>query len=1052
MTYFVGSKDMPGFAQLVHRVKNRILQGLGVAIGFLAPVVHGAPLAQRSLEFNRDIRPLLSEQCFSCHGFDNHQRKAQLRLDLRDDALKGGKSGKPSVVPGKSESSELVHRLFTSDPDEVMPPPDSGKALTGPQRELLRQWVAEGAVYQEHWAFIPPKSTDLPTLSNANWVRNPIDQFTGARMEEAGIPPRPEADRATLIRRIALDLTGLPPTPAEVETFVTDTNPLAYERLVRRLLDSPHYGERMAIEWLDAARYADTHGYHIDSARDMTAWRDWVIRAFNKNKPFDQFTVEQLAGDLLARDKNPMAGSDDAELLIASGFNRNHMINYEGGAIPEEYAAAYVHDRVNATATVWLGLTLACAQCHDHKYDPITMRDYYGFYAFFNNVPENGLDGRNGNAAPVVRLPSPTQAAEIAKWSAELEEWDRKGKAPDAEVDASQAAWEKGWGTSSAAVWAPTEVVEIKSEQGTVFQRLEDGSYLATGTAPDQDVYTVILKTVLPQVTGIRIEALAHDSLPSRGPGRHPNGNIGLSDIRVLGKSPIKLKAATADFSQTDHAVALAVDGDDASAWTILPQAGRDHAAVIELDSPFLPETSDGLLTVRLSFHSPYAQHEIGRLRVSLTSTPQPRESSGLPEPVRLAMAVREGERSPEQQAVIRKYFREEISPLTRNWRDQQVAVRKKKEAAESAIPTAMVMGELGTMRETHMLNRGQYDQPGEAVSAATPSALPPLPAGESPNRLGLARWLVSGRQPLTARVIVNRYWQMYFGQGLVKSAENLGSQGDLPTNPELLDWLAVEFVRSGWNVKHLQELIVTSATYRQSSAAPRDQVVADPENRLLARGPRVRLGAEFIRDMALSVSGLLSPRIGGESVLPYQPSGLWEELMSREDNDAFTAQKYAQDHGEKLYRRTMYTFVKRTAVHPSLATFDAPDRQVCTVRRPRTNTPLQALALMNDPTYVEASRVLGERLLAGSKDDVQRVEAAFRLVLSRSPRQQEVVVIQRLLDEQRAHFSAAPEAAEKLLRVGERPVAVGLVPSELAAWTVVASTLLNLDETITKG
>jgi hypothetical protein len=808
----------------------------------------------------------------------------------------------------------------------------------------------------------------------------------------------------------------------------------------------------MAIEWLDAARYADTHGYHIDSARDMTAWRDWVIRAFNRNKPFNQFTIEQLAGDLLAKNKNPLAGSDDAELLVASGFNRNHMINYEGGAIPEEYAAAYVHDRVNATATVWLGLTVACAQCHDHKYDPITMRDYYGFYAFFNNVPENGLDGRNGNAAPVVRLPSPTQAADVARWTSELEKWDRKWKEPDAGVDAEQTAWEKGWGASNTPVWSPPEVVDIRSEHGTVFQRLEDGSHLATGAAPDQDVYTVVVKTSLPQVTGIRIEALAHDSLPSRGPGRHPNGNIGLSDVRVTAKSPIQLKAASADFSQTDHAVALAIDGDDASAWTILPQSGRDHAAVFQLDPPLDSGTSDGLLTVRLVFHSPYAQHEIGRLRVSLTSFPQPRESSGLPETVRLAMAVPQGERTADQQAALRKYFREEICSTTRNWREQQAAIRKNKEAAEAAIPTAMVMGELETMRETRLLNRGQYDQPGAVVQAATPAALPPLPAGESPNRLGLARWLVSERQPLTARVIVNRYWQMYFGQGLVKSAENLGSQGDLPTHPELLDWLSVEFVRSGWDIKHLQELIVTSATYRQASAAPREQVIADPENRLLARGPRVRLGAEFIRDMALSVSGLLSPRIGGESVLPYQPSGLWEELMSREDNDAFTAQKYAQDHGEKLYRRTMYTFVKRTAVHPSLATFDAPDRQVCTVRRPRTNTPLQALALMNDPTYIEASRVLGERLLTGSKDDGQRVETAFRLVLSRSPRTEEVIIIRRLLEAQRAHFNAAPDAAEKLLRVGERPVAAGLAPSELAAWTVVASTLLNLDETITKG
>ncbi len=1033
---------LPSQATLLVWLGAQILIGRGVLGGE----------GQARLEFNRDIRPILSEQCFTCHGFDTHQRKGQLRLDIRDEALHGGKSGKPAIVSGRPESSELVRRLLTTDPEDLMPPPDSGKSLTAAQRETLRRWVAEGAVYQEHWAFLAPKTPVTPAIRSNSWVRNPIDFFTAARMESLGLTPRPEADRMALIRRLALDLTGLPPTPADVETFVADNDSQAYEHLVRRLLDSPHYGERMAIEWLDAARYADTHGYHIDSARDMTAWRDWVIRAFNDNKPFDQFTVEQLAGDLLAKEKSPIAGSRDADLLVASGFNRNHMINYEGGAIPEEYAAAYVHDRVNATATVWLGLTMACAQCHDHKYDPLTMRDYYSFYAFFNNVPENGLDGRNGNAAPVVRLPTENQASELARLSAKLEEWNHRLASPDAEVDAAQSAWETEHKAQGAAAWTPAEVVELKSDQGTEFRRLDDGSYLATGTAPEKEVYTFTIKPALHQITGIRVEALADDSLPSHGPGRHPNGNIGLSDIRVNGTEALKIKSATADFSQADHAVAQAIDGDDSSAWTILPQSGRNHAAVFVLEQPFLPGTNGGPLTVQLMFHSPYVQHEIGRVRVSLTSTPEPREPSGLPDAVREALAKAAGERTEEQRASVRKYYREEVSPVAREWREQQVALRKQRESIEGKIPTAMVMGDMGSMRETHMLNRGQYDQPGAVVTAATPAALPPLPPGEAPNRLGLARWLVSNQQPLTPRVIVNRYWQMYFGQGLVKSAENLGSQGDLPTHPELLDWLAVEFVRSGWNVKHIQELIVTSATYRQSSAAPREQVVADPENRLLARGPRVRLGAEFIRDMALSVSGLLNPRIGGESVLPYQPSGLWEELMSREDNDAFTAQKYSQDHGEKLYRRTMYTFVKRTAVHPSLATFDAPDRQVCTVRRPRTNTPLQALALMNDPTYVEASRVLGERLLASSTDDVARVETAFRLVLARAPKAAELAIVRRLLEEQRSHFGTKPEAADKLLRVGERPVGSGVNPAELAAWTVVASTLLNLDEAITKG
>lgn len=1008
--------------------------------------------AATTLDYNRDIRPILSEQCFTCHGFDNQQRKGKLRLDVRDDALRGGKSGKASLIPGSPDSSELVRRIFSSDPDDVMPPPDSDKKLTATQRQILRQWIMEGAVYQEHWAFIPPKPLAVPEVRLSSWVRNPIDSFVAARWEKAGLEPRTEADRATLIRRVTLDLTGLPPLPNEVADFVSDADPKAYEHLVRRLLDSPRFGERMAIDWMDASRYADTHGYHIDSARDMTAWRDWVIRAFNSNKPFDQFTIEQLAGDLLATNRNPLPGSKDADLLIASGFNRNHMINYEGGAIPEEYAAAYIHDRVNATATVWLGLTMACAQCHDHKYDPLTMRDYYSFYAFFNTVPENGLDGRNGNAVPVLPLPTPDQVRELDEMKASIAEIEQRLSMPQSDLDATQLEWERMQGNPAPAVWKDTEVVELKSEAGTPFERLEDGSFRAGGNAPEKDVYTVQLRSPLETITGFRVEALADDLLPSHGPGRHPNGNFGLSDVQFAADQPLKIKAATADFSQADHPVSLAIDGDASTAWTILPQAGRNHAAVFELETPINHWKTESPVTLKLVFHSGFAQHQIGRLRIRLTDSPAPREPGGLPEEIRVLLTLDEKVRSPKQQAQLQRYYREEVSSLGRQWKSELAALNKKRDALQSRIPTAMVMQEMDAPRETHMLMRGQYDQKGARVSAATPAALPPLADGEPTNRLGLARWLVSSQQPLTPRVIVNRYWQMYFGQGIVKSAENLGSQGDMPTHPELLDWLAMEFVRSGWDVKHIQELIVTSATYRQSSAAPREQILGDPENRLLARGPRIRLQAEFIRDMALSVSGLLNPRIGGESVLPYQPSGLWEELMSREDNDAFTAQKYVQDHGEKLYRRTMYTFVKRTAVHPQLANFDGPDRQVCTVRRPRTNTPLQALELLNDPTYIEASRVLGERLLASSSDDSVRLDHAFRLVLARAPKPEETAILLRLLARQRRYFEQFETAANQLLHIGEHQIPAGLPPAELAAWTVVASTLLNLDETITKG
>ena len=843
-----------------------------------------ASAATGTVDFNRDVRPILSDHCYACHGFDDQTRKASLRLDLKETALRGGKSGKPAVVPGQPEASDLVARILTTDPDDHMPPADFGKPLTAAQTETLRRWVAEGAEFRDHWAFIAPESPGLPKVGDRAWPRNGIDHFVRAQLEERGMKPRPEADKPTLLRRASLDLTGLPPTPEEIDTYLADPSEGAYERVVDRLLSSSRYGERMAVEWLDAARFADTHGYHIDSARDMTAWRDWVIRAFNDNKPFDRFTVEQLAGDLLVTNSAPEPGSPEADLLVASGFNRNHMINYEGGAIPDEYHAAYILDRVNTTATVWLGLTMACAQCHDHKYDPLTMRDFYRFYAFFNTVPENGLDGRYGNATPVLSLADPGQRVRLQELREAAKQTEESLKEMEAKVSARQEEWE-------AALRTP------------------------------------------------------------------------------------------------DHTL-----------------SGTDTAAV---------RTNTAMMKI-----------------VGTTAA----------------------ERSEEDQKKLAGFFRDQAFTALKTAREARDQARTARDRYDRALPTSMVMGEMEKPRDTFMLVRGQYDQKGEKVSPGTPAVLPPLPEGEPVNRLGLARWLVSPSQPLTARVTVNRYWQMYFGQGLVKSAENFGSQGDWPAHPALLDWLATEFVRSGWDVKAMQRLIVTSATYRQSSAAPRSEVEGDPENRLLARGPRVRLHAEFIRDLALQVSGLLEPRIGGESVFPYQPTGMWEELMAREDNDSFTAQKYVPSRGRDLYRRTMYTFWKRTCAPPSLGTFDAPDRQVCTVRRARTTTPLQALVLMNDPTYVEASRQLAERMMAAAPDDAGRVAHAFRLATGRLPRAAETEVLVRLYRGQLEVFRSQAGAADQLLGVGDSPRTAGLDSAELGAWTVVASAILNLDETITKG
>jgi len=794
-------------------IARRLLLSVVLAV-FAAPA---AARAEDGLRFDRDIRPILSNKCFVCHGPDAEVRQGGLRLDERAAAFEPGDSGQPAIVPGKPGESELVRRIFAEDEGERMPPADSNKQLTDQEKELLQKWIASGADWQAHWSFETPKRPEPPAGAE-DWAKNPIDRFVLTRLQSAGLKPSPEADRTTLLRRLTLDLTGLPPTPAEVDAFLADPSPEAYDKVVDRLLASPHYGERMALEWLDAARFADTHGFHLDSGRDMTAWREWVINAFNTNKPFDRFTVEQLAGDLL-----PNA---TVEQQIASGFNRNHMINFEGGAIPAEYHNAYLVDRVSTTNTVWLGLTMACAQCHDHKYDPLTQKEFYQFYAFFHNVPENGLDGSQGNAAPLVKVPTTEQQAKLA------------------EVDK-----------------AITELESRAAENGT-----------ATATEKDR------------------------------------------------------------------------IDGELA-------------------------------------------------------------------------------------------------------------ALRKEREELDKKQRTAMVMTEMAAPRDTFVLVRGQYDQHGQKVTADVPSSLPALAKDAPRNRLGLAEWLVDPAHPLVARVIVNRYWQMYFGTGLVKTSEDFGSQGERPSHPELLDWLAREFVDSGWDVKHMQRLIVTSATYRQSSKVTPEHLATDAENRLLARGPRFRLPAEFVRDQALAVSGLLDPRIGGASVSPYQPEGLWTELSSRQDSGNWTAQVFVQSHGADLYRRTMYTFWKRTSPPPQLSTFDAPDRETCTVRRARTNTPLQALILLNDPTYVEAARKLAERMLReGGASPAEKARFAFRLCTARAPTADEERELVAAYEAQKAHYAGNAEQAQSLLKVGESPADAALDASELAAWTIVASVVLNLDETVTKG
>jgi Protein of unknown function (DUF1553)/Protein of unknown function (DUF1549)/Planctomycete cytochrome C len=1012
-------------------------------------VVATVGFAEGPVDYNRDVRPILAENCYACHGPDANARKAGLRLDRKEEALRE-RNGGAAVVPGDLDSSELVLRIVDDDPDARMPPPKSGKALTQAQVETLRRWVAEGAEWRGHWAFIPPKRPTVPEVTDPRWSHNPIDAFLLKTMQGRGLKPSPEADKVALIRRLSLDLTGLPPTIAEVDAFVADDRPQAYEALVDRLLASPHYGERMAQAWLDAARYADTNGYHIDNHRDIWKYRDWVINAFNANLPFDRFTVEQVAGDLL-----PDASIDQK---IASGFHRNTMVNFEGGADPEEYLTKYIGDRVSTTATVFLGVTMACAECHDHKYDPFTQKDFYRFYAFFNGIAEQGLDGNKESPAPRLKVPTPEQSSRLAELRADLAKANSKLEAATTRADLAQADWEWERG-GQPTNWTILEPFTIASKGGATLSKQPDQSVLASMINPDKDVYEVTTTADLPRITGIRLEALTHESFANKSTGRADNGNFVLTGFEVETapeSSPesfesVPLSRAEADYFQAngDFQVAKAIDSDPASGWAVDGDTKReDRRAVFEFKTPVDSKVKTRI-KVRLRFESIFARHAIGRFRLAVTSA-EPPVLGALPASISATLATRPSKRSEAQVKELRKYFRDQAWAEGRAIRNEVEGLKLAEGEVDKTIPVTMVMAELSKPRPTHILIRGDFRSKGTVVEAGVPESLPPLPTGQPANRLGLARWLVDPGNPLVARVTVNRFWQQYFGTGIVKTINDFGTQGDWPSHLELLDWLSTEFVASGWNVKALQKQIVMSAAYRQDSKADPASIEADPENRLIARGPRYRLDAEGIRDNALAISGLLDPRIGGPSVYPYQPPGLWEELAF---GGGFSSQSYQPSKGADLYRRGIYTYWKRSLPYPSMATFDAPNREVCVVQRPRTNTPLQALVLMNDPAYVEAARVFAQRVLkeAGPGPEARMIHA-FRLAVTRVPTDRERTILLDLLARQLDHFKADPKAAEALIKVGESTRPLGLDPSELAAWTAIGNVLLNLDETITKG
>ncbi|RMH12753.1 MAG: DUF1553 domain-containing protein, partial [Planctomycetota bacterium] len=1159
------------------------------------------------VQFNRDIRPILSDRCFPCHGPEEASREATggLRLDSFEGATVDLGDGRRPLVPGDPASSVIIQRLLASDPDDRMPPPDSHLTISPSEIDLIARWIAQGGEYSKHWSFVPPIRPELPHVNNESWCRNPIDRFILARLEAINIEPSPEADRETLIRRLSFDLTGLPPTPEQIDAFIADESDDAYERLVDRLLASEHYGERLAMMWLDVARYADTNGYHHDNERTQWPWRDWVIDAFNNNMGYDQFIIEQIGGDLI-----PNASLSQT---IATGFCRNHPMTDEGGAIDEEYRVEYAADRVETMSSAFLAITMNCVRCHDHKYDPFTQEDYYGLFAFFNSINERGLyDRAQGDRdkafPPFLKAPNEQQQAEIEAIETQIAALRARMEGPIAGLDDAQRAWEEDLRNRHSIRWADVSLVGATSSAGAELRILDDGSVLAAGANPDQDRHTVILRTDASALNAIMLEALPDESMYEGRIGRAENGNAVLSGIEVEAVSiadPAKSRTVTlnyawADLEQPngDFDVLNALRPDDALGWAVdAHNVQGPRAAMFISDEPFGFEGGTEL-RITLIYESIYARHTLGRVRLSAAHGTQLRaaipealeawfscgpfnadnanaafETAYGPESIRslrldqtfgdnqrrwahrpelveggtstfsatsAAMYYARALFSPEERTVelslgsddaikvflngkevlsnntrrgvapdqeritltlppgesvvvvkvvndggpgafyarradeaplrirpvalmspasriepfntaLQQGYRQRISPEYRQMRDELSAAEAALANARASIPNVMVMEELDAPTPTFVLARGQYDHPDTTrpVSRQAPEVLAPWPSDAPRDRYGLGLWLTSPENPLTARVAVNRFWQMIFGMGIVKTAEDFGAQGEWPSHPELLDYLAVDFRESGWDVKRLIRLIVTSSTYRQSSAWRPELAEIDPENRLLARSPRYRLAAEFIRDNALAAAGLLDERIGGPSVRPYQPPGLWEERSMPVSNTRF----FKRDTGKDLYRRGMYTFWKRAAPPPQLATFDAPEREFCVIRRSRTNTPLQALTLMNDETYLEAARVLAERVqneLPGDGESIlrKRLSRMFRLATGRIPDQDEIDVLSASYRLALREYRQRPDDAAALLSYGEWPQSESIGTAEHAAATIVANIVLNLDET----
>jgi mono/diheme cytochrome c family protein len=1023
--------------------------------------------AAAPIDFNRQIRPILSDNCFQCHGPDEGSREANLRFDLREAALQPAKSGGVAIVPGDPARSELILRV--TDEHEAMPPAETGKKLKPAEVALLRQWIAEGAPYAPHWAFVPPVATLPPAPARGAWGRNEIDRFVLARLEQEKLRPAAEADKATLLRRVSFDLTGLPPAVEALDAFLADPRPDAHERVVERLLASPHFGERMATDWLDAARYADSNGFFRDNTRQIWPWRDWVIQAFNRNQPFDQFTIEQLAGDLLP---NPTPAQ-----RIATGFNRNHMVTGETGVIDEEYRVEYVADRLETTSTVWLGLTVACARCHDHKYDPISQRDYYQLFAFFNSGVEKGTIAPD-DPPPVMDVTSPEQKLELDRLSAARRVAEESFAQRANPLQPRMVAWEASaavelqpprQGVIAQVDFEPEGAKEPGSGHPAGPRAAEKGAvYFQPGLVGQSAMFDGMQHLELPADTPIVADrpwtvglwVKPSTSLVGVMSKIEPTGDRrGFELIWAKGQLQINLvdrwvvsaiELTTRDpIKRIDwNHVVISYDGSRRAAGVKVYADGLEVPLIVVRDSLQGPITNREPLRIgrRDSGLGYYGQLDEFRLLDRAVTATEAR-SWYWSDRLQGILALDTTKRDARQKKLLLDYFVERhADDATRAAHRVAAARREDEDAYRARLPKTLVMQEVASPKPTHLLKRGQYDAPGELVQADVPGALSPWPAEAPRNRLGLAQWLVSPAHPLTARVAVNRLWLQCFGEGIVPTLNDFGLQGELPSHPELLDWLAVRFASDGWNVKEMLRLLVTSATYRQSSVPSRELLERDPNNRLLARGPRFRLPAEMIRDQALAVSELLVPTMGGPPVKPYQPPGLWEAVSYNGELS------YETDRGDGLWRRTVYTHWKRTSPPPGVLVLDGPTRETCVVRRPRTNTPLQSLLLLNDETYVEAARVLAATTLAsgrgGSAPDAT-ARAMFRRVTARSPEAAETAALRDLYAKQKARFAADRDAARKLIGVGMSPRGRELDPVELATWTVVGQALLNLDEVV---